>query len=258
MCFFKELQWTAAVALFSSRCCFSLKNKCRAFTRLPSTEEGHERQQLLSHILLTGLVLLDWTCAYEQMFTLVDISWWRNAVSFFQISEPSHHWHFRQQVLHAWKKPQSTDGALKWLHRNRMHVRERFNYLDVTFMTNADRREKPEKCAFLLEMSRLENSSSKEWTGDTNTFRLHLMGSSRRLKNHSMKAPLRGTSQITRSSESKVRHRVCETDGSLSFLLLKFNLGRWSWDLYFKVQLPSAAFSPWSMSNPLLLRTVFF
>lgn len=73
-----------------------------------------------------------------------------------------------------------------------------------------------------------------------------------------MKAPLRGTSQTSRSSESKVRHRVCETDGRLSFLSLKFNLGRWSWHFYFKVQLPSASSSRWSTSSPLLLRIVIF
>lgn len=72
------------------------------------------------------------------------------ASNFSKYQTPSHHWHFRQQVLHAWKKLQSTDGALKWLNRNRMHARERFNYLDVTFMTNADRTKKQEKCAFFI------------------------------------------------------------------------------------------------------------
>lgn len=123
-------------------------------------------------------------CAYEQMFTLVDTSRWRNAVlNFSKYQNPTHHWHFRQQVLHAWKKPQSTDGALKWLHRNRMHIRERFNYLDVTFMTNVDRTEKQEKCAFFYCKCHVwKIPQVKEWTGDTNTFRLHLMGSCRRLK----------------------------------------------------------------------------
>lgn len=62
----------------------------------------------------------------------------------------SRRWHFRQQVSHAWKMLQSTDGALKWLHRNRTHVTDRFNFPEVTFMMNVDRTEKREKFFFFI------------------------------------------------------------------------------------------------------------
>lgn len=67
----------------------------------------------------------------------------------------------------------------------------------------------------------------------------------REAKNHSMKAPLRGTSQIScplLKVNSKALLLKCVRQ--MSFLLLTFILGRSMWDFYLKVQLPSAAFSP--------------
>lgn len=166
-----------------------MSNEIRAVFRqtlllIPRTEKGDERQGPPSYILLLGnvAVLPIKICAYQQMFTLVDILQLRNTIWFSKYQTLSRRWHFRQQVSHAWKMPQSTDGALKWLHRNRTHVRDRFNFLDVTFMTNADRTEKrewSESGPLYCKCHIWKNVQVKQWT-DTNIFRLYLVWSSQR------------------------------------------------------------------------------
>lgn len=58
------------------------KKERQTLPLIPGTEKGDERHQLPSHILLLGdaAVLPIKICAYEQMFTLVDILRLRNAI----------------------------------------------------------------------------------------------------------------------------------------------------------------------------------
>lgn len=126
---------------------WKMKLKSQTFPLIPSTERrGKTRNHHIFYSWEMQQRCHSKYVAYERVFTLVDILQLRNAVWFSKYQTLLRRWHFRQQVSHAWKMPQSTDGALKWLHRNRTNVTDRFNYLDVTFMTNADRTEKREKC----------------------------------------------------------------------------------------------------------------